>query len=143
SCGTNKVIGAKLCHAGIPAPLCKIRELRGLRSEALGDSLRALFDLVRRYAVEEFQVLFGEDRKSTRLNSSVKISYAVFCLKKKKSPGLPAAQTRRSAARDRGCTCGAQRPRPPAKRPPTRPGRAPPRTRRCPGRDPTALCTTT
>src|SRR5690606_40302603 len=30
-------------------------------------------------------VLIGEDRKSTRLNSShVKISYAVFCLKKKK-----------------------------------------------------------
>src|SRR5690606_40001961 len=28
---------------------------------------------------------YGEDRKSTRLNSShVKISYAVFCLKKKK-----------------------------------------------------------
>src|SRR5690606_41785263 len=31
-------------------------------------------------------VLEGEDRKSTRLNSShVKISYAVFCLKKKKT----------------------------------------------------------
>src|SRR5690606_41932194 len=30
----------------------------------------------------------GEDRKSTRLNSShVKISYAVFCLKKKNKPG--------------------------------------------------------
>src|SRR5690606_39834501 len=30
--------------------------------------------------------LWGEDRKSTRLNSShVKISYAVFCLKKKKT----------------------------------------------------------
>src|SRR5690606_40019830 len=30
------------------------------------------------------EILFGEDRKSTRLNSShVKISYAVFCLKKK------------------------------------------------------------
>src|SRR5690606_40919786 len=30
----------------------------------------------------------GRDRKSTRLNSShVKISYAVFCLKKKKSEG--------------------------------------------------------
>src|SRR5690606_41802085 len=30
-------------------------------------------------------LLFGADRKSTRLNSShVKISYAVFCLKKKK-----------------------------------------------------------
>src|SRR5690606_41949751 len=26
---------------------------------------------------------YSEDRKSTRLNSSVKISYAVFCLKKK------------------------------------------------------------
>src|SRR5690606_40338807 len=30
-----------------------------------------------------------QDRKSTRLNSShVKISYAVFCLKKKKQPGI-------------------------------------------------------
>src|SRR3989442_8466597 len=30
-------------------------------------------------------LLWGEDRKSTRLNSShVRISYAVFCLKKKK-----------------------------------------------------------
>src|SRR5690606_39433270 len=33
--------------------------------------------------------LLLEDRKSTRLNSShVKISYAVFCLKKKKQPPL-------------------------------------------------------
>src|SRR5690606_40772157 len=33
------------------------------------------------------QRLTGEDRKSTRLNSShVKISYAVFCLKKKVAP---------------------------------------------------------
>src|SRR3989442_6209910 len=32
-------------------------------------------------------VIFGGDRKSTRLNSShVRISYAVFCLKKKKQP---------------------------------------------------------
>src|SRR3712207_7732034 len=32
----------------------------------------------------------GQDRKSTRLNSShANISYAVFCLKKKKSPTLP------------------------------------------------------
>src|SRR5215813_15176960 len=31
----------------------------------------------------------GEDRKSTRLNSShVRISYAVFCLKKKKNPNI-------------------------------------------------------
>src|SRR5690606_41285893 len=34
------------------------------------------------------------DRKSTRLNSShVKISYAVFCLKKKKSSGRPSRST--------------------------------------------------
>src|SRR2546430_8090884 len=33
-----------------------------------------------------------EDRKSTRLNSShSQISYAVFCLKKKKSPVLPSS----------------------------------------------------
>src|SRR5436309_11007381 len=37
----------------------------------------------------------GEDRKSTRLNSShVKISYAVFCLKKKKTQYQPAVQER-------------------------------------------------
>src|SRR5436305_6196232 len=31
----------------------------------------------------------GEDRKSTRLNAShVRIAYAVFCLKKKKSPRM-------------------------------------------------------
>src|SRR5690606_41224395 len=36
---------------------------------------------------EKFQAVMEEDRKSTRLNSShVKISYAVFCLKKKKRP---------------------------------------------------------
>src|SRR5690349_24013971 len=35
--------------------------------------------------VNSYGVGFGEDRKSTRLNSShVEISYAVFCLKKKK-----------------------------------------------------------
>src|SRR5690606_41254106 len=35
----------------------------------------------------------GRDRKSTRLNSShVKISYAVFCLKKKKKKQTPHAQ---------------------------------------------------
>src|SRR5690349_23350080 len=35
-----------------------------------------------------------EDRKSTRLNSShVEISYAVFCLKKKKDTHLPTSRT--------------------------------------------------
>src|SRR5207302_2096740 len=41
------------------------------------------------------------DRKSTRLNSShVKISYAVFCLKKKKQWGYPGDSTRPSTAQD-------------------------------------------
>src|SRR5690606_40344151 len=41
----------------------------------------AIVDYLRRAGVEAV----GQDRKSTRLNSShVKISYAVFCLKKKK-----------------------------------------------------------
>src|SRR5690606_41623253 len=36
--------------------------------------------------VEDLEVDLGGDRKSTRLNSShVKISYAVFCLKKKRN----------------------------------------------------------
>src|SRR2546430_12193511 len=36
---------------------------------------------------------FGADRKSTRLNSShSQISYAVFCLKKKKTPSLTLAR---------------------------------------------------
>src|SRR5450432_1171848 len=40
------------------------------------------------------------DRKSTRLNSSHdQISYAVFCLKKKKGVGLPVRGARRGAAR--------------------------------------------
>src|SRR5690606_41419905 len=40
----------------------------------------------RHYSLELGAMRSGSDRKSTRLNSShVKISYAVFCLKKKKS----------------------------------------------------------
>src|ERR1022692_2781931 len=40
-------------------------------------------------------MLFRSDRKSTRLNSShLVISYAVFCLKKKKSSSSPRAHSR-------------------------------------------------
>src|SRR5207302_9615777 len=49
-------------------------------ARARNDLLSAGAELVR---------LSGRDRKSTRLNSShVKISYAVFCLKKKKTDSL-------------------------------------------------------
>src|SRR5690625_5412084 len=49
------------------------------------------------------EVRTGKDRKSTRLNSShVAISYAVFCLKKKRGRRSRARRSRYRAARDRG-----------------------------------------
>src|SRR5690606_39444632 len=54
----------------------------------LRDSLKLQYNKARQAAItnEILEIVGGaEDRKSTRLNSShVKISYAVFCLKKKK-----------------------------------------------------------
>src|SRR5690349_23770505 len=48
------------------------------------EPLASCIPLLRRAAVKGIDS--GEDRKSTRLNSShVEISYAVFCLKKKKN----------------------------------------------------------
>src|SRR5690606_41348764 len=74
-------------------PICKDRRLV-VDASALGDraaqAITALFDATHGKAfadagqIEELGRT-GQDRKSTRLNSShVKISYAVFCLKKKK-----------------------------------------------------------
>src|SRR4051812_26068215 len=46
-------------------------------------------------------VYVGEDRKSTRLNSShMSISYAVFCLKKKKTRDRPRRLAQRPQRRD-------------------------------------------
>src|SRR5690606_5874741 len=43
------------------------------------------FHRINNYILRDNVLIGGQDRKSTRLNSShVKISYAVFCLKKKK-----------------------------------------------------------
>src|SRR5207302_8044324 len=58
--------------------------------QRLEDSLRIELDLrevlVDLSGEESLEPRHGPDRKSTRLNSShVKISYAVFCLKKKKT----------------------------------------------------------
>src|SRR5947209_14434887 len=55
-------------------------------------SIRRVFIAVGLDADASNRDVFGnqEDRKSTRLNSShANISYAVFCLKKKKSEGKP------------------------------------------------------
>src|SRR5690606_17033404 len=66
-------------------PLCALNivgfPVKKLPPQVLGDILRGGADKVR----EAGAVIIG-DRKSTRLNSShVKISYAVFCLKKKRA----------------------------------------------------------
>src|SRR2546427_9101462 len=54
---------------------------------------RNAYSLRAAYAAEDFSVTTGPtivDRKSTRLNSShSQISYAVFCLKKKKTDAFP------------------------------------------------------
>src|SRR5436309_10018011 len=82
-CGQGKSAGRALCHRGAAQgrgprrqhhqPRCRGR-CRAARLEENGDAHEK-----RRPGPE-----VGEDRKSTRLNSShVKISYAVFCLKKK------------------------------------------------------------
>src|SRR4030043_1366416 len=57
-----------------------------LRIQAGGRSLLDIIDHILR-DVDVFRVVHQGDRKSTRLNSSHGyISYAVFCLKKKKTP---------------------------------------------------------
>src|SRR2546430_7368434 len=53
---------------------------------AIGEEARGLLDCIKRGGAALFEIAEGEDRKSTRLNSShSQISYAVFCLKKKKT----------------------------------------------------------
>src|SRR5438270_3096755 len=50
--------------------------------------MQAIYDAVGERIREVFDAQVVEDRKSTRLNSShSQISYAVFCLKKKKNKG--------------------------------------------------------
>src|SRR5699024_11475897 len=56
-----------------------------IKLEALREQRRVLNELVEDEEINEVTALKLRDRKSTRLNSShVSISYAVFCLKKKK-----------------------------------------------------------
>src|SRR5690606_41799079 len=73
----------------------------GLRRETLGDvgqaqvagdarHLRAVVVQLPPHRFRQRPPILGRDRKSTRLNSShVKISYAVFCLKKTSPPYGP------------------------------------------------------
>src|SRR3712207_6921176 len=73
------------CPQGLPAR-GQYRQAWAGRHEPFGDVCRA----------EEhvFAVVEHQDRKSTRLNSShANISYAVFCLKKKKKNVIPKSRT--------------------------------------------------
>src|SRR5690606_39869778 len=82
-----------LADDDVEAPLDEPAEVReaGLHLGALGAHGADLLDgtlgqLAEVGGVEEAVEVGHRDRKSTRLNSShVKISYAVFCLKKKKN----------------------------------------------------------
>src|SRR5690606_40078466 len=71
-----------------PAVTELLEELRGRVAQLQRDGERALLRhrrLGRLVGTQRAVALGRQDRKSTRLNSShVKISYAVFCLKKKK-----------------------------------------------------------
>src|SRR5690554_7441002 len=68
---------------------------RGNRSLGQGQCTAGFFrhnpdGLFQVYRLFSFTFTGGQDRKSTRLNSShVRISYAVFCLKKKKKNTTP------------------------------------------------------
>src|SRR2546426_6270823 len=86
-----KVTGVQTCALPIFEVLGHRRDRTGVRTE--GDPLRKRAislaeehaDVVP-FAVDDEQVQMAIDRKSTRLNSShLVISYAVFCLKKKKN----------------------------------------------------------
>src|SRR3989442_9403533 len=71
-----------------PAP--RVRATGRLRSRSTVRDPKA-----RETGLAKGELKYGRDRKSTRLNSShVRISYAVFCLKKKKTngPRSPAAR---------------------------------------------------
>src|SRR5690606_39500706 len=72
------------CHQDHVADLSVIQQNSGATVAAIVETAA----WVRKQGVPDDKVIeynFGGDRKSTRLNSShVKISYAVFCLKKKK-----------------------------------------------------------
>src|SRR5688572_5667905 len=84
--GLSELVGLLKLGAGVNRlSLEEQRHLVDFFTKSAGDILRRYFshDLVQ--ALFGFDSVVGQDRKSTRLNSShSQISYAVFCLKKKK-----------------------------------------------------------
>src|SRR5690606_39805662 len=77
-----EAVSRALAHAyGNPSSLHR----KGMEAEAILKEARGLLARILDVSAGEIVFTSGGDRKSTRLNSShVKISYAVFCLKKKR-----------------------------------------------------------
>src|SRR5690606_40055981 len=80
-------------HRQQPPPLVSVVRVAGeaddtAAADALGPEVRRLGEAgghLGPHVARQPEPVLGRDRKSTRLNSShVKISYAVFCLKKKR-----------------------------------------------------------
>src|SRR5439155_25718986 len=71
-------------HDGLPAFDGQVETIQG-RREHFGGGRLEIEEQVERLGEIQIGEVMEQDRKSTRLNSShVAISYAVFCLKKKK-----------------------------------------------------------
>src|SRR5688572_31460029 len=99
---------ADLCRAAMPAPvMCDhavtpFDKVQHLRVPVVRAQWPAVMENDRLpgtpVLVEDLDAVFcGEDRKSTRLNSShSQISYAVFCLKKKKKKNTKNAHSRQN-----------------------------------------------
>src|SRR2546430_4109567 len=85
-----------LFRSPVDAALAAIDAITGLKGRLLDYALRA---------ATGGKDAIG-DRKSTRLNSShSQISYAVFCLKKKKNPGIDGRRDRRDLKHHRDHRC--------------------------------------
>src|SRR5690554_7209449 len=87
SISLRMLIAASLGPAALPAIDAVAQDYTTWRSYAGGahSSQYSALDQINKSNVHRLEVAW-KDRKSTRLNSShVRISYAVFCLKKKKN----------------------------------------------------------
>src|SRR5256885_12781206 len=79
-------------------PICELAARRGIRASRIAHGVPVGGELEYVDGGTLAHALAGRDRKSTRLNSShLVISYAVFCLKKKKNSAVMSAHARHNS----------------------------------------------